>query len=216
MTAHMGIGQYIYDYQTLITGGLALGAAYLAAKPVWRQLELTQTQSNGVLRDMLLQRQAEVQHARAALLERVGAKLNDLDHHLGWEGADERISEQDAFGFDQILSTSISWLRIGYHWRDSSQVEVARDALTDKIDALLATLSDIHAPAHTDQHGEDYNISDEDWVAFIARGEAAKDEVGEAVSQARSAFAKVLDEMETEATALKKRLTKLNEALIGG
>lgn len=211
----MGLGQFIYDYQTLIAGGLALGAAYLAARPVWRQLGLTQTQSNGVLRDMLLQRQAEVQQARAALTEKVGKKLNDLDHLLAWHDEGERISEHDAFGFDQILSQSVSWLRLGYHWRDAAQVEAARTTLTDKIDALLGVLNDIHAPAHTQQHDEDHDISNEDWAEFLARGETAKGEVSQSVADARAAFNKVLEDMEAEAAVLKKRLTTLNEALIG-
>jgi len=215
LAALMGIGTFIYDYQTLIAGGLALAAAYLAAKPVWRQLALTQTQSNGVLREMLLHRQVEVQQARAALMENVGSKLFDLEHLLGWEDEAEPISEHDAFGNDQILSQSISWLRTGYHWRDRSQVEAARVELIGKIDALLQTLEAIHAPAHTDQHDEDHSISDEDWVAFLARGESAKGEVGGSVGAARAAFNSLLQEMESEAEALKERLTKVNEALLG-
>lgn len=62
--ALMGIGQFVYDYQTLITGFTAVGAAYVAVQPVYRQLALMrmqsalmQTQSNSVLQQMLLQRQ---------------------------------------------------------------------------------------------------------------------------------------------------------------
>jgi hypothetical protein len=211
----MSIGSFIYDYQTLIAGALALAAAYFAAKPVWRQLELTQTQSNGVLREMLLHRQVEVQQARAALMANVGSKLFDLDHALGCQGDGEFISEHDAFGNDQILSQSISWLRTGYHWRDRSRVEAARAELIDKIDTLLQILEAIHAPAHTDQHDEDRSISDEDWAAFLARGVAAKGEVAGAVGAARTTFNNLLLEMESEAEALKERLTKVNEALLG-
>lgn len=121
-TALSGLGGLLYDYQTLVAGMGAIAAAYFAAKPVWKQLELTQTQASGVLRDMLFQRQTEVQQARAALADKVGQKLLDLDHLLSWHDEDEKISEHDAFGHDQILSGSVRWLRLGYHWRDSSQV----------------------------------------------------------------------------------------------
>ena len=73
-----GLSQFIYDYQTLLTGMAALAAAYIAAKPVWRQLRLTQTQANGVLREMLLQRQSEVQSATATLSEMVKKPLSEL------------------------------------------------------------------------------------------------------------------------------------------
>lgn len=212
----MGVGKFIYDYQTLIAGMLALAAAYFAVRPVWRQLELTQTQSNGVLREMLQDRQAEVQQARAALMDKVGSKLFDLDHLLAWnaDDDDEQISEPDAHGHEQILSQSISWLRVGYHWRDSSKVETARAELIEKIDSLLRILNEIVAPVHTDQHDEYRSISDEDWAAFLARAVAAKSEVAGSVGAARAALNKLLQEMESEAAALKERLTKVNEALL--
>jgi hypothetical protein len=216
LSALKGLGDFLYDYQTLIAGIGAIAAAYFAAKPVWKQLELTQTQASGVLRDMLSQRRTEVRQAKAALTERVGQKLLDLDHLLGWQDEDEKLSEHDAFGQDQILSDSVRWLRLGYHWRDSSQVEGAREMLIEKIDALLGVLNDIHAPAHTDQHDEDHSISDEDWAAFLARGEAAKDEVYKSVGDARDAYRRLLEDMDAEAAVLQKRLTQVNEALIAG
>lgn len=216
LTALKGVGQVVYDYQTLIAGALALGAAYLATKPVWRQLALTQTQSNGVLREMLLQRQSELHQARLALIEKVGKKLSDLEHLLAWHDDAEQISEHDAFGFDQILSQSISWLRLGYHWRDSSRVEASRQALLDKIDALLNVLNDVHAPAHTEQHDEHCSISDEDWASFVARADAAKGEVKQLVLDARAALNTLLHEMESESKAVEGRLTLVNEVLISG
>jgi hypothetical protein len=99
-SAMMGLGQFIYDYQTLIVGAGAIGAAYVAAKPVWRQLELTQTQANGVLREMLLQRQAELKKAQEASTEKVGKIVNDLADGVEVDGHILRISEHDAHHFD--------------------------------------------------------------------------------------------------------------------
>lgn len=210
-----GLGQFIYDFQTLLTGIGALVAAYVAAKPVWRQLELTQTQANGVLRDMLMQRQSEVANAASALTENVGKPLSELDRHLYWpDGEAIRLDEHQAFHHDQNISRAITWLRSESKHRDSSTVEAAKAGLIEKIDGLLTVLDHIHRPAHTEQHDEDHSFTDEQWAEFLARGESAKDEVEAALAQAQEALTIVSQAMVSEKAAIKARLKKLDEVLI--
>lgn len=210
----MGLGQFIYDYQTLIGAGAAIVAAYIAVRPVWRQLELTQTQANGVLREMLLQRQAELQQAQSALQDNVGKPLNELSFELDVEAGGDRITEHEAHHHDMGLSRAVSWVRQHYQWRDSTPAETARNSLIEKIDALLMLLSDVHAPAHTDQVGEDYAMSDEEWTAFVARGEQAKDEVPTALADAQRAYREFWSSLSEERSVIGVRLKKVNEALM--
>jgi len=209
----MGLGQFIYDYQTLIVGAGAIGAAYVAAKPVWRQLELTQTQANGVLREMLLQRQAELKKAQEASTEKVGKIVNDLADGVEVDGHILRISEHDAHHFDMGIYHAASWLEHDYPWHDGVGVRAAKKTLIAALLALSELLGEVHRPVSTDQHGDDYSISDPDWADLVARGEAAKDEVPESVSKAHSAYREFLTSLDDEKTIIDTRLRKVNEAL---
>jgi hypothetical protein len=209
----VGLAQFIYDYQTLIAGAGAIAAAYVAAKPVWRQIELSQTQANGVLREMLQERKAEIQQARSASSDKVGTALNELALAVPWEDEGARITEHEAHHHDVGLSQAVRWLRTGYHWRDSSLVENVRETLILRIDDLIRVLRDVHYPAHTEQHDEDHNMSDEEWAAFVKRGEEAKGEVPESLAVAQSSNRHFLDSLEAEKESIGQRLRKVNEAL---
>lgn len=210
-----GASQFIYDYQTLLTGVAALAAAYIAAKPVWRQLRLTQTQANGVMREMLLQRQSEVNKAAEALTEHVKKPLNELGQALFWpDGEAALLDEHHAFHHDQSISRAVGWLRLDSQHRHSSMVEAALQRLIPQIDHLLNVLDDIHRPAHTDQHDEDHSFSDDAWAAFLARGEAAKGEVEGALAETTRALDATFSSLASEAATIKARLKELDEALL--
>lgn len=219
--ALMGIGQFIYDYQTLITGFAALGAAYVAVRPVYRQLALMQaqsammqTQSNGVLRDMLLQRKEEIEQADAALSENVGKRLKAIAGEFPWYDEDFKPDEPMAHNYDQVISGAVSWLRLKYQWRDNPVADGKKAALIEALDKLISILSDVHAPAHTDQVGEDYAMSDEDWEKFNARGEEAKGEVYGAVIAAQKSLQGYGDSFRDELAAIRSQLLKLDQTLL--
>lgn len=209
----MGLGQLIYNYQTLIAGGVAIVAAYIAARPVWHQLKLNQTQANGVLRDMLIDREADLKKARASVAEKIGRQLNDLDSDIGFDAPPQKLTAEEAFNHDLGISHALSWLRTEYPWRDSGSVDAARNGLIEKLEDLLNTLNEIHGPDHTEQVTEDYAISDEEWEKFVARSETAKDEVPDRLSEAQRAHREFLTSIETERNAIEARLKSLNETL---
>jgi hypothetical protein len=211
--AAMGLGQFIYDYQTLIAGTAAIGAAYIAAHPVWRQLKLNQTQANGVLREMLIDRESELRKAKTAVSEKIGRPLNDLDLDIGFDGPPQKLTEHEAHHHDLGISHAVSWLRLDYPWRDSAKAEAAREQLVEKLDSLLNILSEIHGPAHVDQVGEDYAMSNEEWAAFVARGEAAKDEIPDQLRESQGAYRDFLSNLDAEKSAIQARLRSVNEAL---
>jgi hypothetical protein len=212
--AFMGLGQSIYDYQTLLGAAIAVGAAYWAGRPVYEQLKLTQTQADGVLREMLLQRQDEVRKARGAVTAKIRQPLSDLAFELGPEEPIDKIDEHQAHHHEMGLWHALSWLRTEYQWRDSSNVEAAKNDLVGKMDALIHLLAEVRYPASEDQHDPDNPISDDDWAALVARGEAAKDEVPAALAGAQAAFREFLAELEKESTAIDARHKSVNEALI--
>jgi hypothetical protein len=55
----IGFGRVVFYYQTLTAGGDAIVAAYHAARPVYRQLDIMRLQSDAVMGGMLLDRLEE-------------------------------------------------------------------------------------------------------------------------------------------------------------
>lgn len=214
--ALMGIGQLIYDYQTLITGVGAIGAAYIAARPVYSQLSMMRTQSDGVLREMLLQRQLEVRQAHDASQKKVGERLSKLAEEYYWDEAPDelRLSEPQAHFYGQHISGAASWLRRHYQWRDNVEAEGAKNDLVEKLDRLIHILNDISAPASTDQVDEDRAILDDQWTAFLQRGEDAKIEVYPALREARSALTAFHSSLQNEDTAIGQQLKQLDRSLV--
>jgi hypothetical protein len=210
-----GLGKFIYDFQTLLGVFAAILAAYIAARPVWRQLKLTQTQADGVLRDMLLKREVEIDKAVAAISEHVGKPLSDLSrttYGLSDEPID--LSEEGAHHSEQTVSGAVRWLRLDPSERDSAAVETAKRELVEELDKLTDILGHIHTPASQQQHDEDHSFTDEQWAAIEARGQAAKGEVPDALSAAQRALRAVFQAVASERAKLKQRLKKLNAALI--
>jgi hypothetical protein len=209
-----GLGTFIYDYQTLIGSGVALLAAYVAVRPVWRQVALTQTQSNGVLREMLLERKLEIEQAKVDIRENVSKPIIKLASALSWYKQGELMDEQSAHAFDRQLSTALTWLTEKYRWRDSEAVEQKKQVLILELTTTIDILNDIHAPAHTDQHDEERSMSDENWQAFINRGQEAKTLIKAANKKARSAHTILQETMDIDLEAIQSRLRKLDATLI--
>lgn len=209
-----GLGTFIYDYQTLIGSGVALLAAYVAVRPVWRQVALTQTQSNGVLREMLLERKLEIEQAKADVRENVSKPIFNLVSAISWYKQGELMDEHSAHAFDHQLSTALKWLTEKYRWRDSEVVEQKKQFLIQELRSTIGILDDIHAPAHTDQHDEDRSISEENWQEFIKRGQEAKTLIKGAARKSKLAHTKLQETMDIDLEAIQSRLRKLDATLI--
>src|SRR5687767_10483627 len=99
-----GAGTFIYNYQTLITGVLAIGAAWYAGAPVWRQLKDSNLQTRILHREALTIRLREAE-------ERADRVAKAIDDPL-WEAQDLtsdpageplEIDEHDAFKLEQMI-----------------------------------------------------------------------------------------------------------------
>lgn len=214
-----GLCTFIYDYQTLIGSGVALLAAYVAVRPVYEQLELSRTQANGALREMLLGRQLEVEQAHAAISERVETPIRQTFQPDHWE-EQALISEHRALQDSQGLSRSYGWLKGEYHWRDSQAVEKEKDKLAEALNKLRVVLDEIHIVASMDQQmedhdGNDQSISDEVWGAMTIRSAEAKSEVEPLRSAAERACMAMKNALQNDLHAIKNQLKKVDAALIG-
>jgi hypothetical protein len=212
----MGIGQIVYDYQTLIAGIGAIGAAIIAVRPVYHQLDLMRTQSNAVLKDLLLQRQAELEQAAAALKKHVSERLDDLGREYPWYEVDEdiRITERQAHHFDLHISGAVRWIHLGYRWRDNPVMEGKKALLVSALDELIGKLGDIYFTASHQQHDEDYSIDNEEWVRLEQRGEDAKLEIYPSLVVAKATLTAFLEANQQELVVIDTQLRKLDQGLL--
>lgn len=215
--AAMGIGQFIYNYQTLITGVLAVGAAYMASRPVYRQVELMQIQSNGVRRELLLQRQLEIEQACVAVKEKVGKALSDLSREFDCyaeEDLEFRLKACQARNHDLSISRAASWLEMRCKWRDNVEAETRKASLIEALEKLTGFLKDFHYPADQEQHDEHNSISDSNWTDFLAKSEAAKTEIEPALIGAKTMLKNFQDSLVQELNNVITQLKKLERSLI--
>lgn len=206
------------QWQTLIAAGLALVAAWWAARPVWRQLDRMEIQSNIMLRDIIVLRIAEVVKRRDAATSLSRETIGRIERDLYWhdEFDPSEVKEDWAFNQENGVRTALGKFT-GFRGEnpDIEEMEALKDELERSMRAVVEILDDIHRPASTQQHDEDHNISDADWAIIEARGVAAKSELPTAVARWSAAAAAVAAAYTTEERALRGRLVKIDRLLIG-
>jgi hypothetical protein len=177
---------------------------------------MMRTQSNAVLKDMLIQRQAELEQAAAAVTKHVGGPLDNLGREYPWYEEDEniRLTETQAHHYDQHISGAVSWIRRRYRWRDNPVMEGKKALLISALDALIGKLGDIYFTASHQQHDEDYSIDDAEWARLEQRGEDAISQIYPALVVAKTAMTSFLEANQQELAAIDTQLRKLDRDLL--
>ena len=202
---------FIYDYQTLITGVLAVGAAYYGASPVWRQLNDSNVQTRIMLRDSLAVRLREAEERKA----RVSTSIEDAlwqaqrvtSEH---QGEPIEISEHDAFDLDQMIEGHLDWYLVVLRDTEDSSIEEAKSKFKQALNHLTDVLSDIHWPAHNDQHGENYSMTDEEWADVLQKAAVGKVKVSQKVGDAWKAFYELQSAQGKSIDELLQRIARLD------
>ncbi len=206
----------IYHYQTLITGIGALLAAVVAGWPVWRQLRMMRTQSEAMLRDIIVQRIKETE-GRSKRLQELTSKLRSVReelYHFSW--SEEKPNEHWAHSAEQVVSSVQSALKVWFESnRDIEKIEAAKKTLTVSFGALIDKLNEIWWPAANVQVDEDHNIPDHEWSRIERRSEEAKDEVSDDMRDAFQALTALGQAYRDHLTALNTRLRTIDDRLIG-
>lgn len=206
-----GAGTFIYQYQTLVTGLLAIGAAYYGAAPVWRQLRDSNLQTRIMHRETLAVRLREAE-------ERAGRVAKAIDDPL-WRaqevtsdpaGEPVEIGEHDAHGVEQMILGRLDWYLVTLEGTEDTRVEEAKAALKAALKDLTDTLSDVHWPAHNDQSGEDYSMTDEEWAEVLRKAEEGKKLAGEKVSAAWTANRALKAAQEAWIKELRQQIARLD------
>lgn len=207
----------LQDWQTLVVGILALAAAWWAARPVYRQLRETETQSNATLRDVLVPRVAELErHKERALAPSREAVTNLVrEFHEMDEAELTAFKEEAAFDHWQMVRSAADDFKEFRVWRfDVPSIESLKEPVAVALAHLTDRLDDIHRPASTDQEGENYAYTDQEWEAIKQRGLAARLVLPETIGEWREASDALTKAYDDEAGKLRRRIVELDRALL--
>jgi hypothetical protein len=205
---------FIRDYQTLITGFMAIAAAVIAVKPVWRQLRQTAVQTNLNLREFLFDRISIIAGRQRWFADSLGKFQSDVLVRL-YEMERDGKGMNVPWAFDQAQAAGGLLAAVRQkqeEHRDPPSIEAAIAAAIGTLEALENALDAIHRP-DSSQSDEDYTISDEDWKKM---GNAARDAEKQihAVADRFSSAVKHLDDMiNAELRSLRRRVRDIDEAL---
>jgi hypothetical protein len=205
------VGVAIYDFQTLIAGVLAIGAAYYAARPVWRQLRDSNLQTKIQHRETLAGMLREAQDRFGRSGKSIAQPMVDLDR-LTSDPAGEPIpiGPHDAFAIEQRLQGELDWYLVDLRATEAEPVEAAKALLKEALDELLNTLNDVHWCEHNEQHDEDHSIPDDEWAAILVRSKEAELLAGDKAATARKALRALGDAQAAWVTSLRARIAKLD------
>lgn len=205
------------DWQTLATGILALAAAWWASRPVYRQLRETETQSNATLREVLAPRVAELERHKERGLAPAREAVANLLHefHEMDEAELAAFKEEAAFHHWQVVrSAADDFKKFRARRFDVPSIEGLKEPVAVALAHLTDRLDDIHRPASTDQEGEDYAFTDQEWEAIEQRGRAARQVLPETISEWREASDALAKAYDDEIARLRRRIVELDRALL--
>lgn len=209
-------GQYgfwcgVYDFQTLITGALAIAVAITAGIPVWRQLRDTNLQTRishrGTLAELLrdaLRRYIRVDASISEPLTTASRVISDP------EGEPIEIDPHDAHHLEQIFGGVLDWYLVVLADTETAEIETEKKALKAALARLITTPGDAHWADHNEQQDEDHDIPDTEWARIVARCAAAKIEAAERVSETQASYSRLRSAQERWTQTLRDQIAKLD------
>jgi hypothetical protein len=206
-----GLWCVLYEFQTLITGLIAIGVAVAAAVPVWQQLRDSNLQTRISHRETLanllraaLRRYKRVDDAIADPLRRAKEAASDPI------GEDTAIDAEAAFYLESEFNHLLDWYLVVLMGTEHADIEGKKHALKIALDALVTTLGTAHWADHNDQHDEDRDVSDEDWAKVLAECAQAKIDAASKVKDVQRAYRNLATAQQTWVQSLRTRIARLD------
>lgn len=201
----------LYDFQTLLTGLLAIAAAVFAGLPVWRQLKDSNLQTRISHRETLAILLGNAQSLHKRVEETLSKPLvAAADVTQGSDGDPRDIDPHDAHGLEQMLSGVLDWYLIALADTEHADIENEKENLRGTLERLVETLSDAHWAAHNFQSDEDHNFTDEQWAEILADHHKAKTDAAARVSDVQRAYRALKDAQQHWTQSLRGRIAKLD------
>lgn len=206
----------LYDYQSLAAGLLAILAAWIAAKPVWKQLRDTSLQAMIAQRETIVGIKKDAER-RFAKVEKVIAEPFRNLSRLTTDPVGEmiEIGPHDAFGVGGQLQGVLDWYLETLRETESPAIEAEKDKLRDALGKLERALNDVHWIDHNDQHGDDYSLTDEEWEEVKRRNVEAPAKVYEHFGTANQAMRDLKEAQSAWLETLRALIAQLDGKIVG-
>lgn len=207
---------FVHDYQTLIAGALAIAAAYIAARPVWRQLDRMSVQTGTMFREFLADRVRALTARRKWLTERIDPYRTEVGQRIyEMRELENGLNIEWVFHRAQLTGDLKAKLqRYQREQRDPAAMAARLQDVVDRLSVLEATLNDIHRPHSGDQSGEDYALTDAEWAEIGRAGEAADERLDAEVAAFEASARQLEEAIGRELSELRDRLRGADEALL--
>jgi len=218
MAVLCGLYHFIKDFQTLIAGLVAILAAIISARPVWRQLDRMAVQTDTIVREFLADRLQSLKGRRQWLRNKINPFRNEVGQRLyEMRELENGLNIDWVFERDQLAGTLIDKLRTYQVTnRDPAAMAQGMDVLITKLEALRDSLGSIHRPHSMDQSGEDYAYTDEEWAGVKAKANAADEALDRIVSEFEAAAKSFFDVVDSEVSEMRDRVKATDDALLAG
>ena len=199
--------RWLYDWQTLITGLVALAAAYVATRPVWRQASLA-------ILDRLEARADTLESKRRRTGELITSVSFPSQSGIHDDDKEPDINPHVAFSAQQQVDTIIAQLGRDIETSvDGNLIDSKRAGAVRQCEALSKSLWAIHAPSSADFGGPDGPGMDEEMAYIEAGKRAERDLIDRFVDVSKAG--RVLDEAFAEKiTQLRDRIRQINDGLL--
>ncbi|WP_157073727.1 hypothetical protein [Sphingomonas soli] len=205
------IGCFIYDFQTLLTGIVAIGVAVIAGIPVWRQLKDSNLQTRISHRETL----ATLLRDALRRYDRVEKSIRDPLSFASRATSDPmgeplELGTEDAHHLQGAMNGVLDWYLVILKDTEHADIESRKSELKSALARLVETAGDAHWADINDQHDEDNNFSDEEWAAIEARCAAAKVEATKCVSDVEKAYRKLREAQQQWVQSLRTQIARLD------
>lgn len=207
---------FLYRWQTLITGVLALVAAFIALRPVYGQLKLMREQNKVMLRSTINEMMVSLDRDLASTHEIIEKRFSQVAQDLGYfedhgdpPSIAEWASERDANIRAVIRELKESFFR--HH--DVEAVEEHKGDLILALDDLSECLDAIYTPQWHWTHPNHEWTEDEEKEA-VAKAKKAEEEVRDKVRRVALAKTHLSAAREGQRGVYSRRLREIDDTLL--
>jgi len=207
---------FVRDFQTLLAGIIAIVAALITARPVWRQLDRMSVQTNTMYREFLADRLKALEGRRKWLFEQIAPYRQEVGQRMyEMREFENGLNIHWVFERSQITGLLVSKLEAYRDAnRDSAEMAGAVDDMIGQLKVLEDNMDDIHRPHSTEQSGEDWSYTDEEWAEVGRKGEAADAALDGLVADFEVAAKRLREVVDHEIDRLRDRVKATDDALM--
>jgi hypothetical protein len=207
---------WLHDWQTLVTGLLALLAAYIAARPVWRQIRSLQIQSAVTERETLTIRIDAIESRRDTTRKRIVSITSEflrkiypyegaeLDINIEWAVQAVHLVDEVVAAFAVLQETSL----------DGELIDTKRRAAIQQAKQLSVCLSEVHTPYSGILDDPELNLVQEDIAAATTAAARAEANLRQRISSVIKSGDELDAAFKTTLGRLRDRIRQIDEDII--